>query len=90
MNPLQQFQLLQTRRQFFGRSAAGIGTVALASLLNPDLFGDTTSLNPDLSFLLPPPALARLGRISSSQSVQVFPNLLHGKTFQTLLGRQRF
>ena len=43
MNPLQQFHLLQTRRQFFGRSAAGIGTVALASLLNPDLFGDTAS-----------------------------------------------
>src|SRR6516162_453775 len=42
MNPLQQLQLLQTRRQFFGRSAAGIGTVALASLLNPDLFADTT------------------------------------------------
>jgi hypothetical protein len=32
-------RLLQTRRQFFGRTATGIGTVALASLLNPDLFG---------------------------------------------------
>src|SRR6516165_6869294 len=42
MNPFESYQLLQTRRQFFGRSAAGIGTVALASLLNPDLFGDTT------------------------------------------------
>src|SRR6476659_510738 len=31
-------QLLLTRRQFFGRSAAGIGTAALASLLNPGLF----------------------------------------------------
>jgi len=31
-------QLLMTRRQFFGRSAAGIGTAALASLLNPSLF----------------------------------------------------
>jgi hypothetical protein len=27
-----------TRRHFFGRSARGLGTVALASLLNPDLF----------------------------------------------------
>ena len=27
-----------TRRQFFGRSATGIGAVALASLLNPELF----------------------------------------------------
>jgi hypothetical protein len=31
-------QLLLTRRQFFGRTAAGIGTAALASLLNPRLF----------------------------------------------------
>ncbi len=31
-------RLLMTRRQFFGRTAAGIGTVALASLLNKDLF----------------------------------------------------
>ena len=31
-------QLLLTRRQFFGRTAAGIGTAALASLLNPQLF----------------------------------------------------
>src|SRR5688500_10184561 len=31
-----------TRRQFFGRSARGIGTVALASLLNPQLFGNVS------------------------------------------------
>src|ERR687883_663562 len=31
-------RLLLTRRQFFGRSAAGIGTAALASLLNERLF----------------------------------------------------
>src|ERR1700756_4365805 len=31
-------QRLQTRRQFFGRAATGIGTVALASLLNERLF----------------------------------------------------
>src|SRR5213078_1910133 len=33
-----QKQILLTRRQFFGRTAAGIGTAALASLLNPGLF----------------------------------------------------
>src|SRR6478672_8834409 len=38
MNPARELQLLQTRRQLFGRTAAGIGTAALASLLNPDLF----------------------------------------------------
>ncbi|MFO1091985.1 MAG: DUF1501 domain-containing protein [Planctomycetaceae bacterium] len=34
-------QLAQTRRHFFGRTAAGIGTAALASLLNPQLFAGT-------------------------------------------------
>jgi uncharacterized protein (DUF1501 family) len=38
MNFAREHQLLQTRRQLFGRTAAGIGTAALASLLNPDLF----------------------------------------------------
>src|SRR5215207_5676684 len=36
-------QLLLTRRQLFGRTAAGIGTAALASLLNPNLFGAAAS-----------------------------------------------
>ena len=46
MDPLRAHQLLLTRRQLFGRTAAGIGTAALASLLNPELFAesaDTTS-----------------------------------------------
>ncbi|MGE3819793.1 MAG: DUF1501 domain-containing protein [Isosphaeraceae bacterium] len=38
MNPDRENALLQTRRQLFGRTAAGIGTVALASLLNDRLF----------------------------------------------------
>ena len=29
--------MMQTRRQFLGRTSAGIGSVALASLLNPRL-----------------------------------------------------
>src|SRR5215212_2580401 len=33
-----QLQLLLTRRQLFGRAATGIGSAALASLLNPQLF----------------------------------------------------
>jgi hypothetical protein len=41
MNPLRKFELNETRRHFFGRSATGIGTAALASLLNPELFGAT-------------------------------------------------
>src|SRR5688572_1898683 len=38
MVPLQQQLQLLTRRHFFGRTAGGIGTAALASLLNPRLF----------------------------------------------------
>jgi len=44
MDLFREYQLLQTRRHFFGRTATGIGTAALASLLNPQLFaGDSTS-----------------------------------------------
>ena len=38
MDPRLEYELLQTRRQFFSRSAKGIGAAALASLLNPQLF----------------------------------------------------
>src|SRR5687768_6880271 len=34
-------RLFMTRRHFFGRMAAGIGTAALGSLLNPSLFAST-------------------------------------------------
>ena len=37
MNPIRESQLVETRRHFFGRAATGIGTAALASLLNPEL-----------------------------------------------------
>ncbi len=37
---LRERQLLLTRRHFFGRTATGIGTAALASLLTPELFGN--------------------------------------------------
>src|SRR5882724_2595828 len=38
MDPIRNRDLLLTRRQLFGRAAAGIGTAGLASLLNPRLF----------------------------------------------------
>jgi hypothetical protein len=38
MDLYREHQLLLTRRQLFGRAAAGIGTAALASLLNERLF----------------------------------------------------
>ncbi|MCP3692510.1 MAG: DUF1501 domain-containing protein, partial [Planctomycetaceae bacterium] len=42
MNPLREAKLIETRRHFFGRAAAGIGTAALSSLLNPELFSATS------------------------------------------------
>lgn len=39
MNLFQEHQRHLTRRQLLGRTATGIGTAALASLLNPSLFG---------------------------------------------------
>src|SRR5688572_28777947 len=38
MDPIQERRLLLTRRALLGRTATGIGTVALASLLNKNLF----------------------------------------------------
>jgi uncharacterized protein (DUF1501 family) len=40
MHPHDERRLLLTRRHFLGRSAVGIGTAALASLLNPRLLAD--------------------------------------------------
>jgi hypothetical protein len=53
MNPLRESQLLQNRRHFFGRAATGIGTAALASLVNPDLFAASanSSANSDRGVL---------------------------------------
>ena len=42
MNPILEHHRLLTRRQFFGRTATGIGAAALASLLNPELFAGQT------------------------------------------------
>jgi len=42
MNPLREAELVETRRHFFGRAATGVGTAALASLVNPELFAAPT------------------------------------------------
>lgn len=39
MDPIQEYRQLQTRRYFFERSACGLGAAALASTINPKLFG---------------------------------------------------
>src|SRR6476660_8917421 len=38
MDPIREHELAVTRRQLFGRASKGIGVMALASLLNPQLF----------------------------------------------------
>lgn len=38
MNPLEERELMLTRRRFFGRAGTGVATAALASLMNPELF----------------------------------------------------
>ncbi|WP_254512731.1 DUF1501 domain-containing protein [Anatilimnocola floriformis] len=43
MNPIEQHLQAETRRYFFGRMAAGVGTAALASLTNPQLFAADTA-----------------------------------------------
>jgi hypothetical protein len=43
MNPLNEHDLHQTRRQFFGRAATGIGTAALASMLEKDGLANVSS-----------------------------------------------
>ncbi len=42
MDPREESVLLETRRQFFGRAATGIGAAALASLLNPEILAGTS------------------------------------------------
>jgi len=49
-------RLLMTRRHFFGRTAAGIGTAALASLLNPRLFAAPAAAAPAIG---PAPGILR-------------------------------
>src|SRR5687767_9103863 len=46
MNIAHEQLALLTRRQLFGRAAAGIGTAALASLLNPTLFASQQTAGP--------------------------------------------
>jgi hypothetical protein len=46
MTPLEQLRLIVTRRSFLGRAATGLGTVALASILNPRLLAGSGSGDP--------------------------------------------
>jgi len=58
MNPVREAQLVETRRQFFGRCACGLGAAALGSLLNPRLFAEAMSAQDALSGVLGSPHFA--------------------------------
>ena len=47
MDPFEEYRLLETRRQFFGRLARGLGPIALASLLNENLFSSAAGSVPE-------------------------------------------
>jgi len=47
MDPRSESQLIENRRQFFGRSTTGIGSLALASLLNPQLLSGAAPSMPN-------------------------------------------
>ena len=53
MDLLSDYQRLLTRRQLFGRSATGLGTAALASLLNPQLFAAEATKQAGVPGMLP-------------------------------------
>lgn len=44
MNPIREHELLQTRRQLFGRTALGLGTAAMAGLLSQDGLAEVAPL----------------------------------------------
>jgi hypothetical protein len=53
MDLLQDMHLRETRRYFFGRCATGLGTMALGSLLNPQLFAEPAATAPQTFGVLP-------------------------------------
>ncbi|QDU40188.1 hypothetical protein Mal4_45430 [Maioricimonas rarisocia] len=57
MDPRREYELLQTRRHFFGRTATGIGGAALASLLSPQAFAAPSS-SPEKAGILGEPHFA--------------------------------
>jgi len=46
MNPYREAVLVETRRQFFSRSARGLGVTALATMLGENLFANDASQTP--------------------------------------------
>lgn len=104
MNPFQTYQADLTRRQFFRKSALGIGTLALGSLLNPSLFAKGITSGPDLPHFAPrakrviylfqngAPSHVDLfdykPKLTEWHGRQIPDELVHGKRFSTMTGKQ--
>ena len=67
MHPLDRIPLRLTRRQFLGRTATGIGSMALASLLNPSALradaGENATSDKWSGVVYPPHAIPRAKRV---------------------------
>ena len=61
MDPIRERELIMTRRHLFGRTSKGIGVMALASLLNPELFA-AEARDPKTGGLVGPAALRAQGQ----------------------------
>ncbi len=90
MDPFREYQLLQTRRQLLGRTATGIGTAALASVMNPHLFASPGESTPKRGILQEPHFPARANRIiylfmsGAPSQIDLFDEKpLMGKLFDT-------
>ncbi|MFK7848484.1 MAG: DUF1501 domain-containing protein [Rhodothermales bacterium] len=87
MDPLQRFSLNETRREFLKRAAQGMGTMALASLLNPaDAFGGIAGPDPHPALQFAPKAkriiyLYQAGGPSHLETLDYKPELarMHGQ-----------
>ena len=104
MNPIFEHQTSLTRRHFFRKSALGIGSFALGSLLNPSLFAQTGLPDPSLPHFAPKakrviylfqngaPSHVDLfdykPKLRAWHGRQIPDELIHGKRFSTMTGSQ--
>lgn len=104
MNPFEELQTSVTRRHFFRKSALGIGTFALGSLLNPGLLAQRLFSGPELPHFAPKakrviylfqngaPSHVDLfdykPKLRAWHGRQIPDELINGKRFSTMTGKQ--
>ncbi|PHN07133.1 DUF1501 domain-containing protein [Flavilitoribacter nigricans] len=104
MNPFFEHRAGLTRRHFFRRSALGIGSFALGSLLNPSLFARNGMVDPELPHFAPrakrviylfqngAPSHVDLfdykPKLRAWHGRQIPDELINGKRFSTMTGKQ--